>query len=297
MKGVASRIVVLVALFASGCHPVAPPRSPFPSAVAALARMKATYACERGVKGEARIDQFSDRGRLRGRVFLIGSRPDRLRFDVLSPPPFNSIVTTLTADAGQFALTDLREHKFYEGPASACNIARLTEVPLEAHVLVSLLGGQAPLLVHRDGDLQMEWNGGGYYAIRIPSTRDAFEEVRLAPTPADFDKAWSMQRVRVLDVRVVQKGIELYHASLEDHAAANTAPARVDPDGLEPPIPPSGPPCTAEVPRKIQIEVGGGDQDVLFRYDDVKLNPPLPAGAFAQEPQPGVQVQSVQCIE
>jgi hypothetical protein len=296
-----SRAVVAVALSTlaccSGCAPVAPPASRFPSAAAALSRMKATYACERGVKGEARIDNFSERGRVRGKLLLFASRPDRLRFDVVSPPPFGSIISTLTTDGGRFALADLRERKFYEGAASACNIARLTDVPLEAHVLVSLLGGQAPLLVHRDGDLSMEWSGKGYYAIRIPSTKDALEEVRLVPTPADYDKPWSAQRLRVLDVRVAQRGAELYHASLDAHAFASTAPPLVDPDGLEPPIPPSGPPCSVEVPRKIHIEVGDGEQDVLFRYDDVKLNPPLPPGVFAQSPSGGMQPVFVDCKE
>jgi hypothetical protein len=278
-----------------GCHPVAPPLSQFPTAAAALGRMKATYACARGVKGDARVDQFSSRGRVRGKVLLLASRPDRLRFDVMSPPPFGSIISTLTADAGQFALSDLREKKFYEGPASACNIARLTDVPLEAHALVSLLGGQAPLLVHRDADLRIEWNGHGYYAVRIPSTRDALEELHIVPTPADFEKPWSVQRLRVLDVRVIQRGVELYHASLDDHAAASTAPPLVDPDGLEEPVPPSGPPCSVEVPRTIHIEVGEGEQDVLFRYDDVKLNPPLPAGAFSQSPSGGLTPLHVDC--
>src|SRR6185295_1839263 len=105
------------------------------------------------------------------------------------------------------------------------NIARLTEVPMEAHVLVSLLGGQAPVLVHRDSELQMEWSKAGYYSISIPSTRGATEELHVAPTPADFQKPWSAQRLRVLDVRVAQQGIELYHASLDAHEWTSTAPA------------------------------------------------------------------------
>jgi outer membrane lipoprotein-sorting protein len=280
---------------ASGCHHVAPPPSQFPNAAAALARMKATYQCERGMKGEAKIDSFSERGRIRGKVLLFASRPSRLRFDLLSPPPFNSIISTLTTDDGHFALMDVRERKFYEGPASACNIARLTEVPLEAHTLVSLLGGQAPVLVHRDSDLQLEWSSDGYYLVRIPSTRGAFEELHLTPTPADFQRPWSSQRLRVLDVRVAQQGIELYHASLDAHEWTSTAPAQVDPDGIDPPIPPSGPPCTVEVPRKIHIEVKEGGQDVLFRYDDVKVNPPLPPGVFAQPVPSGIGRVHVDC--
>jgi hypothetical protein len=284
-------------LGAMGCHAVPPPRSQFPTAAEALARMKATFQCERGVRGEAKIDHFSEHGRVRGKLLLFASRPNRLRFDVVSPPPFNSIVSTLTADQGTFSLLDLRERKFYAGPATACNIARLTEVPLEAHALVSLLGGQAPLLVHQDSQLQMEWSGDGYYVIRIPSTRGASEELHVAPSPADLAQPWASQRLRVLDVRVVQQGIELYHASLDAFEWTSTAPPQVDPDGLEPPIPPSGPSCSVEVPRKIHIEVKESDQDVLFRYENVKLNPPLPSGVFTQAPPDGVERVRVECAD
>jgi hypothetical protein len=131
--------------------------------------------------------------------------------------------------------------------------------------------------------------------VRIPSTRGAEEEVHLVPTPADFGKPWQSQRVRVLDVRVAQQGVDLWHAELGDHRWAKTAPAWRDPEGLEPPLAPSGPECDAEVPRRIHIEVPEGGQDVLFRYDDVQLNPPLPAGAFTQPVPPGLERVRVTC--
>jgi hypothetical protein len=141
----------------------------------------------------------------------------------------------------------------------------------------------------------MEWNGDGYYVIRIPSTRGATEEVHVAPSPDDLAQPWSQQRLRVLDVRVVQQGIELYHASMGAHEWTATAPALVDPDGLEPPIPPSGPPCTVEVPRKIFIEAKESDQDVLLRYENVKLNPPHPTGVFTQPVPAAVERVRVDC--
>jgi hypothetical protein len=288
-------VLLIAGVTTTACKSVAPPTSRFPTAAAALERVKRGYQCERGVKGEARIDQFSERGRLRGKILLFASRPDRLRFDVMSPPPFNSIISTLTTENGHFALSDLRERQFFEGPATACNVARLTEVPLEPHVLVTLLGGRAPVLVHRDEDLGIEWNTGGYYVIRVPSTRGAQEELHVAPVPADFGRPWDAQRLRVLDVRVVQQGIELYHASMDGHSDAHTAPPQIDPDGLDPPIPPSGPPCTVQVPRTIHIEVPESDQDVLFRYDDVKLNPPLPPGVFTQPVAEGMRRVRVEC--
>jgi hypothetical protein len=89
--------------------------------------------------------------------------------------------------------------------------------------------------------------------------------------------------------------VDLYHAALGDHEWANTAPPLTDPDGIDPPLPPSGPPCAVEVPRKIHIEAPEADQDVLFRYDDVALNPPLPEGIFRQPPPPAMQRVWVEC--
>ena len=98
-----------------------------------------------GVHGEAKIDHFSSAGRVRGTVLYYAVRPARLRFDVLAPPPFQSVVSTLTSDGEHFALLDLREKRLYEGAASACNLARLTDVPVPGHALVSLLSGSAPM--------------------------------------------------------------------------------------------------------------------------------------------------------
>lgn len=294
-----SASVVVVAatsmLGALGCPSAKPPPSQFPSAADALARMKATYACERGVHGEAKIAHYTDKGRVRGDLLLYAVRPASLRLDLVSPPPFQGIVATLASDGTQFSLFDLREKKFYEGPASACNIARLTEVPIPGHALVTLLRGEAPLLVHQDAATSIEWSGHGYYVVRIPSTRDAFEEIHLAPMPADFARPWNEQRVRVLDVRVAQQGTDLWHAQLDDHEMAPMAAPLEDPDHLEPPIPPSGPECHVEVPRKIHVEVPDTDEDVEFRYTQVTVNPPLPEGVFTQPVPAGVQVVHVEC--
>jgi hypothetical protein len=288
-------VLAVLAAGAGGCANTPPPPSRFPTAAAALERMKATYRCERAVRGEAKVDHFSERGRVRGKLLLFASRPADLRLDLMSPPPLGSILATLTTENGRFSLSDVREKKFFEGPASACNIARLTEVPVVAHALVDLLGGRAPLLVHDDAQLEMTWSGHGYYLVRIPSTRGAVEQVHLAPTPADFARPWTEQRLRVLDVRVSQQGFDLYHAELADHRLAKAAGPWVDPDGIDPAVQPSGPPCEVEIPRKIHIEVPDGEQDVLFRYDEVETNPPLLPGVFTQPIPSGSERVWVQC--
>jgi hypothetical protein len=101
--------------------------------------------------------------------------------------------------------------------------------------------------------------------------------------------------MRVLDVRVEQQGYVLYHAEMGDHARAATAGPREDPDNLAPPLAPSGPPCDAEIPRKIRLDVPNPTTDVRFQYEQLLWNPPLPEGTFEQPPPPGMHAEEVLC--
>jgi len=294
---VMSAALAAMSTLALGCVNVAPPASVPPTADAALGRMHATFTCANAIQSNAKIDHFGAQGRIRGDLMLYAARPARIRMDVVSP--FGVAVATLTSDGHSFALADLRDKVFYVGPARACNIARLTTVPVPGHVLVDLLRGEAPVLRHEAATSTIAWDSHGYWVLSIPSTRGAVEEIHLAPRPDDWQRPWDQQRMRVLDVRVTQQGYELYHAELEDHAGAPTAGPRVDPDNLpgEPPIPPSGPTCDAEVPRKIHVEVPYPQADVRFTTTQISWNPPLPEGTFAQPVPPGMRTETVTCDE
>jgi hypothetical protein len=270
-----------------------PPASQMPNARAALDRLHASQDCGLGIQASAKIDHFGKRGRVRGDLLIFALWPARLRMDAISP--FGVALATLTSDGDDFSLADLREKRFFHGPASACNIARLTTVPMPGHVLVSLLRGEAPVLVHQPPQAQIEWSRRGHYVIRIASTRNAEQEIRVAPHPDDLALPWDKQRLRLVDVQVKQEGTVLYHAELADHRVTAMAQARVDPDGIDPPIAPSGPMCRAELPRRIHVEVPGKDEDVLFRYEEVAWNPPLVEGLFTQPVPGGVEVLRVTC--
>jgi hypothetical protein len=256
--------------------------------------MHATFSCGHAIQASAKIDHFDDRGRARGDVMLFAGRPARIRMDVVSP--FGVALATLTSDGSRFALADLREKRFYVGAASACNLARLTGVPVPGHVMVDLLRGEAPVLIHTPVAATIAWSSAGYWVLAIPSTRDAREEIHIAPRPSDWAKPWEEQRMRVVDVRVVQQQYVLYHAELSDHEGTQTAGPRDDPDGLAPAVPPSGPICDAEIPRKIHVEVPDPTgADVRFQYQELVWNPPLPEGTFDPPAALGMPIQEVNC--
>jgi hypothetical protein len=214
--------------------------------------------------------------------------------DVVGPMNVG-VVATLTASDNAFAMADLRNRRFLRGPATACNIARLTTVPVPGHVLVSLLRGDAPILRHEPKAAGIVWSPSGYYVVTIAGTRDAEEVLHLAPHPNDFGRPWQEQRLRVREVTVRQQGILLYRAELDDHRASAMATPQIDADGIDAPIPTSGPMCRAELPRTIHVEVPGRRADVLFRYEDVVWNPPVTPSTFTQEPAAGLAIDTVTC--
>jgi hypothetical protein len=290
---IVDRLGLLLCGFVLSCCGATKPRSQFPTADDALGRMKATYACVNGVQGDAKIDHFSPKGRIRGDLLLFAVNPDRVRFDVVSP--FGATIYTLTSDGDRFEMLDLKEKQFLHGPASPCNLARLTQVPVPAHALVALLRGEAPVLVHQPGDASIAWDDHGFYRILIKSTREATQEIHLEVRPDDVAKPWSEQRTRTVDVRVAQRGIDLYHADLHRFDATSTADPRVDPDGVDDPIPPSGPACDTELPRSIRMRVPNTEQDVEFQYKKARWNPPLVHDAFEQPLPGGVRKVFVTC--
>ena len=274
-----------------GCSRSAPP-SRFPTADLAIARMRATLACSRGVRGDSKVDYFGEQGRVRGNTLFVASRPEKIRFDVMSP--FGVNLSTLTSDGKDFALLDVGAKVFYRGTASECNVRRFLHVPVPPFALVNLLAGEAPVLVHGPTEALIDWDSGSY-RILITSRHDASEEIRLEPTPDDWNKAWSAQRVRVVEVSVRQRGVELYRATLRDFESAKTAPPSVDPDGIDPDVPPSGPECGAEVPRRIHVVSEASGEDVLIEHREVHHNPPLLPNLFKQDPPGGVKIRTTSC--
>lgn len=266
---------LLVAACLLGCG--SPPPSRFPSADAALERLHATYACARGVSAEAKLDYMGSSGRIRADVLYITQVVDRVRFDVVSP--FGATLSTLSANGRNFSFSDLRERQFIHGPANACNLARFTRVPLAPHALGDLLRGDIPVLVHRPEQTRIAWEGDRY-VLEIQSTRGASQVLELEPYPDDFERPWGEQRVRALGVSVEQLGVPLYEVELGDHKPFRTAPPQVDPDGLEPPIPPSGPACNVDLARRIRIRVPAGDHDLVLALKSAVLNPPLVSSVF-----------------
>ena len=281
-----------LALLGLSCASAPPPPSQFPSARAALDRMRASYACSRGITGEAKLDYFGDEGRIRANMMFAAARPEQIRIDLYSP--FGATLSTVTSNGSRFALSDLKSRSYFHGQPSQCNVSRFLGVPVPPHALVQLLAGEAPVLVHAPAQAQIAWQSGAY-RIQIQGQHQALESIVLQPNPSDWRKPWESQRVRVLEVEVEQEGIQLYRAEFSGHRAVQTAKPRVDLDGLEADVPPSGPSCSSEVPERIRFIVPSSGRDVEVIHEDVQHNPPLLPGSFVQVRSRGMKDMRAEC--
>src|SRR5581483_3918028 len=102
--------------------------------------------------------------------------------DVVSP--FGVTISTLTSDGKRFSLLDFTNKQFVFGVATECNVERFLHVPVPPFALVSLLSGDAPVLVHEPAAAQISWDSDAYL-VSIRGRHEATEEIRLEPRPDD----------------------------------------------------------------------------------------------------------------
>ncbi len=277
------------------CGSVAAPPSRFPDAKSAVDRLDATYASVSGVRGHAKIDYLGKNGRVRGDVLVLASGPANLRLGITANVV--GAAGEISSDGKDFIADDKANQRYMIGPAKPCNIAKLTQVPLPSTELVPMLWGMRPKIegpIACDG---ISWSDEGYFRVMLREQgKPMAHELHLAPTPEDWGKPWAQQRVRLLGV--IGWGANdamVYRVTMGDHTPTRTSEPLIDADGIDPKVSPSGPDVVVDVPRKLHVEVPGKGADVVFKYEDATVNPPLIPSAFRLNMRPGVPVDYADC--
>lgn len=290
-----SLTVPLLTVALAGCGAAKPPPSAIPNAQSALARLDATYENVTGISGSAKIDYLGDKGRVRGDVSVLASGPARLRFAITADVV--GAAGEVATDGVRFQADDKGRGRYIVGPAKPCNIARITQVPLPLEELVPMLWGMRP---HLEGPMKcdsIEWDDDHYVVMMSRADNKSLaHELHVTPYSADWNKPWSEQRVRLLGVRAWDKDSLVYRVTMKDHEVAGMAKPMVDPDGLNPDVPLSGPAVSGvELPRTIRVEVPSKKSDVIFKYTEELVNPPLIESAFQLVLKEGVPVDQSEC--
>jgi hypothetical protein len=297
MTGRAAWLTVVVLLLA-GCQRA--PLHRFPTAGAALGRLRETTSCNRAVQGEANLSFSGGGRRLAGRLLYLAHAPAELRFDIFSS--FGVTISTLTSDGRRFSLLDMEQRAFVTGASSACNVQRFTRVPVPPEALVELLRGRPPVLVHEEADTALDFRGSlfgsGHYRLTVLGRHQASQQIELGVVPSDWDLPVDRQRLRLLGVKVEQAGQVLYEVEFSDHRLRKMAPLvqTAEERALGVPAPqPSGPECSVELASRMRVYVPTTGYELTFQNDELWLNPPLQEGAFMQTAPAGVTVSESSC--
>ena len=258
----------------SGCGGARCPTQRITDPAAALrAATNASGAPIRSLRADAKIDQRSKEGRIKGRILLFVERPDRVRFDAMTQ--FGPALI-LTSDGQQFALSDFKDNRYMTGPACAKNLARVVGVALSSAEVASVLLGDAPLLGVDQAGTQhgLTCSGEGQYVLTRKAADGAREELAFRVHTADVQKPPEAQRLYLAAVTLWDpRGQRLYRVRYEDYSKVGQT----------------------ELPHTVRIDDFVNDSDALLRLSDVAVDVKVPEGAFVQTPRAGLKVEEVAC--
>lgn len=253
--------ILLLAVIAGGCFaPRAERPYPPPTAGALLGALRHRAAGVRSMRGEARIDHRGEAGRVGAAVLIAVRRPASLRLDALSP--FGSPVASLATDGRTVGFFDRDSGRFMRGPAKACSLLTLVQLPLGPDDAVEVLLGGVPLL---DGDAEVSWDGRAVReVVRIRHTSGAAQEVRLSGRLG----AWTARESEIRE----GDGRLRWRVEHEDWRSVGGV----------------------AMPKHTRV-TDGRRADVRIRYREQDVNVELPDKIFATGAPPGVPVEDADC--
>ncbi|HBQ17808.1 MAG: DUF4292 domain-containing protein [Sandaracinaceae bacterium] len=270
--------VALVALALVGCPGRPCPSQPFADAESALDAYRDMRRPARVIRAEARVDRRDPEGRIRGTVLMFIARPDRVRFDAMTQ--FGP-AAVLTSDGDRFALMDLRENHFYEGPTCPANIERLLGLRFSSTEVTRLLLGETPRIEAEDRTIRCD---GATYRVELTAADGRRQELDLELREGDEMVPPEAQRMRL-------KRSEVFSADGQTEWRVTYDEYRFieDPDDTQ------SPRRGVVLPFRVRFEDPRRDIDTLVRFSSIDLNVEIPAGAFRQETRPGLEVHPVTC--
>ena len=235
-----------------------------------LAKQRTRAEAIHSLKAEARIDQRSKQGRIKGRVLMFVQRPEQVRFDAMTQ--FGPALV-LTSNGQELALSDFKENRYLTGETCPSNIARLIGVALAGPDVVSALLGDAPPF--ESGHDAIKCSGEGSYLIDRRAKDGSRELLEFRIQEQDFAKKADQQRLTLSEVNVWNAaGKKLYRVRYEDYRGVGQG---------------------ASLPFTVRIDDESSGSDAVLRFEKIQVNVNVPEGAFRQEPRAGLSVEALTC--
>lgn len=278
-----------VAALSLGCGAVPQPKSAPPSAEHALAALRYDHGCGAATRAEAVLTLVSPTSSFRGEANLLVGQPSRLRLEVQTS--FGVALLQLAADDAMAAV-DPRNRVYSEGPNDACTLQAWLGLPIPPALLVTVLRGTVPVVEHDRS--MLTWSGDGAWVLTFEGQR-LVETVELAVASGAETSPWDEQRLEVRAATVRYGSRVLWRLETDRHATAPLAPPLVDPDGLDEPVPPSGPACAATLPRRVLLTLPERNASLRLDLRNVAWNPPLLPGSFSMSVPEGFRRERLRC--
>jgi len=213
------------------------------------------------LRAEAKAEQVTERGPVKGSIYVFLRGPDHIRFDAMSP--VDTPLAVLVSDGTDFALHDVGANRYYFGAASPCNIARLVRLPLDGAAVFRILIGLPPLVPGAPSTVT--WDGeGGWYVYRQEVEDGTIVEARIAPLGNELD---------TLSVRLVDNGGTVWEAVFDD---------RREVGGLR-------------LPGHVRFTARDADGPVEVWYTSLETDVGLPDDAWTYPPPEGIPAEEVGC--
>lgn len=268
-----TRALTLAALLVFGCASVPRPARPFTDPVAALRLHQRIRERVHSIRAEARVDQWGEKGRIRGTVLMFVERPARVRFDAMTQFGPAAI---LTSDGQSFAYSDLRQHRFLTGETCPKNIARLLKIALDVDQTTLLLLGGTPLIVHERASIG--WNAEGFYRVVLRAHDGARQEIDLGLSARAAQAAPEQQQLELLRSEIYDRhGHSRLRLRYEDYRWLRAGSRRVS------------------MPFVVRVQQPRAGNDTLIRFKEIALDAQVPPEAFTQARLPGMEEEVASC--
>jgi outer membrane lipoprotein-sorting protein len=252
------RLVALGALLLAACgggHPR--PDNPIEDPKVVLAEIQKRSEAIASLSAELRVEIWRKGERVRLRQLIEVERPDKLRVDTLSP--FDQPLQMMASDGHNVSIYSLEKKRFWQGPATPDNLARLLPLRLEGEELASLLRGGVPLIQYADATMGWDAERGCYQVdLTGPARRQ-----RLCVEP---------KALRVAESRVWKDDHLQYSALFGQYTGEDAA----------------------AIPTRMRFEVPSDDLRVEVEVVDHKLNPQVAPDAFQIEAPRGIEVEPLE---
>lgn len=216
------------------------------------------------MRAKAKVDQWTQKGRIKVRVYILSTAAGKLRFEAVSP--FDTALVTLTSDGKQFASIDHKNNVFYTGPAKPCNIARIFGLALHPKAVGLALSGGAPVIPH--DKKSVSWDRcRGAEVLRVEDT--AKKHVQRIWIQREKSGVWRVLRSTVRDA----KGKLMVELLFEKFRKVGGQ----------------------MLPRVIKFRQTKPKADVIIRYHKQKINLTIPDHAFQLAAPPGLPERILDC--